>query len=201
MYFNREVGVKRGFEFWDGLAKKVITANENGHVGIGGNPDDTIMHVQTSDNARRVIRVGHYGNTGNAVMINFNRAGTEAGSIQAQTSTTTYATASDRRLKSNITTTARERGLDLLRKIRVRDFHFKADPGRRIQGYIAQELRSLYPEAVADGDRYLAVDYGRLSPVIVAAVQELYDELRASDRRLRERVEALEDKQQQVSGQ
>ena len=192
MYFNREVGSPQGFEFWDGTNKKVITANAEARIGIGGNPDDTIMHVQTSDNSRRVIRVGHYGDTANAVMINFNRAGSEAGSIQSAASTTFYATASDARLKGNITASTRG-GLDLLRQIKVRDFHFLKNPDRRVQGYIAQELRGLYPEAVADGAQFLAVDYGRLSPLIVAALQQMDGELRAENRRLRARVEALEE--------
>ena len=131
------------------------------------------------------------GDTANAVMINFNRAGTEAGSIQSAASTTFYATASDARLKGNITASTRG-GLDLLRQIKVRDFHFLKNPDRRVQGYIAQELRGLYPAAVADGAQFLAVDYGRLSPLIVAALQQMDGELRAENRRLRARVEALE---------
>ena len=103
-----------------------------------------------------------------------------------------FATASDARLKGNITASTRG-GLDLLRQIKVRDFHFLKNPDRRVQGYIAQELRGLYPEAVADGAQFLAVDYGRLSPLIVAALQQMDGELRAENRRLRARVEALEE--------
>ena len=71
--------------------------------------------------------------------------------------------------------------------------NFLKNPDRRVQGYIAQELRGLYPEAVADGAQFLAVDYGRLSPLIVAALQQMDGELRAENRRLRARVEALEE--------
>ena len=49
---------------------------------------------------------------------------------------------------------------------------------RRIQGFIAQDLYKVYPEAVTVGGDDAkkspwSVDYGRLSPLLVKAVQEL----------------------------
>ncbi|MGT2508200.1 tail fiber domain-containing protein [Cupriavidus basilensis] len=45
---------------------------------------------------------------------------------------------------------------------------------RRFVGVIAQEMRSVLPEAVQEGsDGYLAVDYGALSPVLIEALKEL----------------------------
>lgn len=45
---------------------------------------------------------------------------------------------------------------------------------RRFVGVIAQEMRSVLPEAVQEGsDGYLAVDYCALSPVLIEALKEL----------------------------
>jgi hypothetical protein len=82
--------------------------------------------------------------------------------------------------------------------IQVRDFAFKSDPGRRVQGFVAQELDRVYPEAVTtngdDGLRALdshaapwAVDYGRLTPLIVRSVQQVQEEVDA----LRAQVDQL----------
>ena len=204
------------FTFRSGASAQntLLKLGSNGNVGVGGSPDDTKLLVRTASAGQRVIRVYHSDGSGNKVMVNFNRGPTwaETGSIQSTMSSTYYATTSDRRLKGNITDTTRGGpggGLDLLGKIQVRDFHFKIEPDVRLQGYIAQELRALYPEAVteAQGENgFMGVDYGRLSPLIVQAVQELrartekdveglrksVAELVAENRRLRERLDAIE---------
>lgn len=106
-----------------------------------------------------------------------------AGSISVNGSTTSYGTSSDRRLKENITGSTS--GLAMLVQIPVREFNFITDPAKkRMQGFIAQDLERVYPEAVStngdNGETPLkgkamgwAVDYGRVTPLIVKAVQEL----------------------------
>jgi hypothetical protein len=107
-----------------------------------------------------------------------------------------YNTSSDRRLKENIAPTAK--GLSTLMEVPVSDFNFIADPGKtRVQGFIAQEVYNVYPEAVAKGDddvkkKPWAVDYGRLTPLIVKAVQDiknLFDGLAAEVKQLAPRVD------------
>lgn len=70
-------------------------------------------------------------------------------------------------------------------QIPVDDFNFISDPTKlRVQGFIAQDLYKYYPEAVtANGDNGLiplgatsspwSVDYGRLTPLLAKAIQEL----------------------------
>lgn len=82
-----------------------------------------------------------------------------------------YGTSSDVRLKENIVPTTL--GLDLLNKINVRDFNFKSDPDKTVQGLIAQELAEVYPEAVSESSEYWTIDYGRLTPLLIKAIQEL----------------------------
>ncbi|MCX6111498.1 MAG: tail fiber domain-containing protein, partial [Proteobacteria bacterium] len=97
------------------------------------------------------IRAGSNSSTG-AVMAYFIRPDSTAiGSItQNSTTTVAYNTTSDHRIKENITDSAS--GLDLLARIRVRDYNYIADPANQIrQGFVAQELYEVYPQAVTVG--------------------------------------------------
>jgi hypothetical protein len=92
-----------------------------------------------------------------------------------------YGTSSDARLKGNIVET--HYGLSDLMKIGVEDFTWNSD-GSPDNGFIAQDLYKIYPNAVVKGDNgtdpYIPgvtniweVDYGRITPLIVKAVQDM----------------------------
>jgi hypothetical protein len=113
-------------------------------------------------------------------------SGTALGQISGNSSSSVgvlYTASSDARIKHDIVDT--HMGLDDLMKIHVRDFVFNGDNTNTIQtGFIAQELETVYPEAVAqngdDGTTPLApdaipwsVDYGKVTPLIVKAIQDL----------------------------
>lgn len=130
-------------------------------------------------------------------------AGAGIGSITSNAggTATAYNTTSDRRLKENITGTTR--GLDTLLKIPVNDFNFIADPSQRVQGFIAQDLYNYYPEAVTKGveegqnKAWWGVDYGRITPLLVAGVQELAKEnnaLKVKNQELENRIKKIEEK-------
>jgi hypothetical protein len=62
--------------------------------------------------------------------------------------------------------------------VSVRDFNFISDPTQNYSGFIAQELYDIYPDAVYVGSSDptqdpWAVSYGRITPLVVAGVQEL----------------------------
>ena len=86
-----------------------------------------------------------------------------------------YATGSDRRLKTDIRDT--RYGLEDLLNIQVADYSYKSSPDYTHTGFIAQQLHERYPEAVSPGgddpktDPWM-VDYGRVTPLLVKAVQE-----------------------------
>jgi len=102
--------------------------------------------------------------------------GTYVGGISTNGSSTTYATASDYRLKTDLKDF---NGLDLLTKIKTYDYEWKADKTRSY-GVIAHELQSIINNAVTgikDGDRMQGVDYSKIVPVLIKAIQELKAEL------------------------
>ncbi len=88
-----------------------------------------------------------------------------------------YVTVSDARLKMNIIDYPS--ALDKVSKIRVRQYEMKSAPGNQQIGFLAQELQNIYPQAVGgdpEGDvnrEPMGIDYGRLTPLLVRAIQEL----------------------------
>jgi len=85
--------------------------------------------------------------------------------------------------------------LDKVSQLRGVTFEWKdrepLDAGRQHEiGVIAQEVEAVFPEFVITGeDGYKAVEYGRMSAVLIEAIKEL----RAENETLRQRIEALED--------
>jgi uncharacterized protein YlxW (UPF0749 family) len=66
-------------------------------------------------------------------------------------------------------------------RIQVSDFNFKSKPGSTETGFIAQQLYTVLPEVVTQGgtdpstDPWM-VDYGRVTPLLTKAIQELKQE-------------------------
>ena len=150
-----------------------LTITSDGKVGINHLTPASTFQIKSVD-TDYAIRIDANG-TG---IMSFEHGGAQSGYIVRNSAgtTTTFGTTSDVRLKDNIADTVM--GLETLQKVRVRDFNFKADPADRMQGVIAQELHDVYPHAVhvpADPDDTWAVDHGRLTPLIIKAVQELHD--------------------------
>lgn len=98
------------------------------------------------------------------------------GAITFLNNDTLYTSLSDRRLKENIVDTSLS--LSDLMKVHIRDFNWKNDKNKKLShGVIAQELAEVYPGAVsipdpANPDGLWQVDYSRLSPLIIKAVQD-----------------------------
>jgi hypothetical protein len=97
-----------------------------------------------------------------------------------------YGTASDGRLKDGVTDS--EVGLDALLALKVRDYVFEGD-ARVQQGLLAQEVADVYPVAVHEGgddpakDPWM-IDYGRLTPLLIRAIQQQQAEIERLKRRL-----------------
>ena len=97
--------------------------------------------------------------------------GTTVGTISTSGSSTTYATSSDYRLKTDYKDFS---GLDLVSKIKAYDYEWKSDKSRSY-GVIAHELQSVINYAVTgvkDGEQMQGVDYSKIVPVLIKAIQE-----------------------------
>lgn len=138
-----------------------------------------------------------------ALFVRFSRPdGTVCGSIQQVSLTGTgYNTTSDKRLKNIIGTT--QKGLMDLMKIRVYDYSFKSDADKKVEtGFMAQELYDIFPQAVskpAENNEPVEknpwmVDYGRVTPLIIKAVQEqqqMIDDLKKQNEKLQKQIDEL----------
>ena len=118
------------------------------------------------------------GDTASRNQIRFFRSEAQVGSITSDTSATAYNTSSDVRLKENIVD-APAGNID---GIRVRSFDWKSDGTHQPYGMIAQELVSVAPEVVHQGetdDDMWEVDYSKLVPMMIKEIQDLKAEVAA----------------------
>ncbi len=108
-------------------------------------------------------------------------------------------TASDRDLKQNIIEIPS--ALNTLSKISAKQYEFKAAPGKKMHGFIAQELFEVYPEAVAvpenENDIYM-VNYSALTPLLTGGVNELYKLLKDQQAELELLKKQLEEQKKQL---
>ncbi|MCR5889672.1 tail fiber domain-containing protein [Hymenobacter sp. J193] len=169
---------------------------DNGNLGLGTATPDARLDIESSAPQQLILTStspdptgmltfnfpasNSAGNTATEMIV-FNKAGhpTFIGAIGANLSSNTvyYNTASDRRLKENIRPT--HYGLADVLKLRVQDYNFIGTAAvNRTTGFLAQDLFGVYPEAVSPGDtgatvsRPWAVDYGKLTPLLVQAIQD-----------------------------
>ncbi len=122
--------------------------------------------------------------------IRFKTSGTQKGSITSNGTGTTYNTTSDRRLKDNIQPIAD--ATDKLMDMKPVTHTWIDNPDEpQVHGFIAQEMQEVVPEAVsgdAESDEMMSMDYGRITPVIVAALQDALNEIKE----LKTRIDELE---------
>ena len=145
---------------------------------------------------------GRNGTTGNLINFNYNGA-TTVGSISISTSSTSYNTSSDYRLKEDLQPMVGS--LERLQQLKPVNFAWKID-GKRVDGFIAHELAEVIPEAVTgekdateevevtpavldeEGnvieeavfetrDVYQGIDQSKIVPLLVAAMQDLKAEI------------------------
>jgi hypothetical protein len=156
-----------------------------GNVGIGTTNPLGNLHVRGTAAAGAAVAryssgpVGADSVTIYANFLDYN-SGTAMGNIiRTGTNSVAYQTTSDARLKDAITDS--NRGLDALLAIKVSDYKMGETSQ---QGLLAQQVAEHYPECVHEGgeDPNLEpwmIDYGRLTPLIIKAFQDLKAEFDA----------------------
>jgi hypothetical protein len=176
---------------FEGTAHTPLLLNQaGGNVGIGTTITATSFNVAAGStagtNCCRFL-AGPAGADTTSTMLQFTdyAASVAVGAITRNgTNTVAYGTSSDERLKEQISDASL--GLEELLQLKVRQYNYKQDD-RREHGLIAQEVQGIYPLAVIEGgdDAHLEpwmIDYGRLTPLLIKAVQDLaaqVDDLKA----------------------
>jgi hypothetical protein len=171
-----------------------LRINSSGNVGIGVNSPSRKLHIQNSDNTTVYIESTTSDNNGMVIFnantdqnwgnnfhefLMFQKQGNTIGQVVAANSGAgvTYNTTSDYRLKTDLKDF---NGIDLVNKIKTYDFAWKSN-NSRMHGVMAHELQEVLPYAVtgkkdsvdATGKMITqGVDYGRITPILVKAIQE-----------------------------
>jgi len=146
----------------------LVGINKSASFGAFLDIDNTGATTQT------LIALKDSGGTGTHTQIQFSNTNGVVGSINTAGSATAYNTSSDQRLKDNIVDAPS--ASDDIDAIQVRSFDWKADGSHQKYGLIAQELNTVAPDAVTEGETeedMMAVDYSKLVPMLVKEIQSL----------------------------
>ena len=183
-------GVQTG-EFWSGTANadgfEVITYPASGNavtVGIQRSGQFPPLHLSKPEGA-----------ADGDLFTSYIVGGVLRGSVSATAGGVAFNTTSDERLKEHIRPSAK--GLAEVMKMQVSDYNYKTSPDRGETGFIAQQLQTVFPNAVTEGgenptENPWTVDYGRVTPVLAKAIQQLKQEKDAEIAELKGRLAKLE---------
>jgi hypothetical protein len=214
-----------GYAGGTGTATGNLNINRDGHVGIGCTPNATFpldvrtntashyaaFFVNNGDNANRYgikLQCGASGGGGTTYYMRCDDGGgTPIGYIAQDSADLKFIQDSDIRLKKDVIDTT-IKGLDTINAIKVRDFKWKRNNISSVAGFIANELKTVFPPAVVgtedamedilddDGKKIgeriapMGVAKQELVPVLIKAVQELSAKVTA----LETKITALEAK-------
>jgi hypothetical protein len=171
--------ITSGGQVWIGNHNGNISASNGWVFDPNGGGGTTCNFTDTNE-----IFTFNQRNNSSTTQIDFRNGNVERGRIEWTTSGTTYNTSSDYRLKNNINPL--KDGLNKLLMLSPKTFNYIDGNGVLISGFIAHEVQEIIPEAVTgkkdevkeDGTPiYQGVDYSRLVPTLVAAIQELKAEI------------------------
>jgi hypothetical protein len=168
----------------------------NGTVIMGSGTAGASDNVTFDSGRMRLDKSGDWniesGNSSSGAHIRFRQDSGDKGSITTSSAGTTFNTTSDRRLKDNIESI--DDGKEKLLAMNPVNHTWIADPeAPAVHGFIAQEMQIIVPESVhgdPEGETMMSMDYGRITPVIVAALQDALREIEG----LKTRINKLEAK-------
>jgi hypothetical protein len=191
----------RGFRWISGTGStERMRITDGGNLLIG----TTVVEPASTDNIYGVVLGGGnvcefsrnglgaiFNRTSNdGEVIRFNRSAVTVGTISVTASATAYNTSSDYRLKHDIQPMTG--ALAKVAQLKPVTYKWNADDSQS-QGFIAHELQEVAPYAVSgekDGEEMQGVDYGKITPLLTAALQEAVAEIQS----LKARVAELEAK-------
>jgi hypothetical protein len=156
-------------------------------IGATSSPSGTQRLVLTADgNAGTEPMLINELRTGSSTenYVRFYRNGSQVGSITNTNTTTAYVTSSDYRLKENVAPMIG--ALATVSALKPCTYTWKLD-GSTGQGFIAHELQKIAPYAVTgekDGEQMQGVDYGKITPLLTAALQEALAKIESLEARL-----------------
>lgn len=175
-----------------------IDARGKVYVNTTDNQGGHMFSLKGDDVTSLVIRR----DTSNGGVISFMRQASFVGSVAVTTTSTSYNTSSDYRLKENVVDISD--GITRVKQLQPKRFNFIADANTTVDGFLAHEAQAVVPEAVTgthnevdndDNPVYQGIDQSKLVPLLTAALQEAIgkiETLETQNADLLARVTALE---------
>ena len=149
-----------------------------------GSTSSTVTYGNSYHESGGIMATYAHTGTGEAVRFRANTS-TVVGSITINSSSTTYSTSSDYRLKENQVSISD--GITRLKTLKPYRFNFKGyeytkgdekvqvEPSETVDGFFAHEVTPAVPEAITgekDGTEMQGIDQSKLVPLLTAALQE-----------------------------
>ena len=150
--------------------------------GLSGRASMSIYHGTDADEPGLIMRHGRAGANSGAYTgkyIQFRSSdGNERGSVTGNNGVTNFNTSSDYRLKENEVTISD--AISKVKQLKPYTFNFKVTPDQKVDGFFAHEAQEVIPYAVMgekDAEDMQQMDYGKLTPLLTAALQEAITEI------------------------
>lgn len=154
-----------------------MTTNDSQGVQLYTNGANGIWAKCTGTVNYWITRAGQ--GAGNGTIATIYSDTTSVGSITITSSSTSYNTSSDYRLKENVTDVTD--GITRVKQLAPKRFNFIADADTTVDGFLAHEAATVVPEAVTgtkdqvddDGNAVMQeIDQAKFVPLLTAALQE-----------------------------
>ena len=173
-----------------------FNVTSTGRIGINGvtNPF-TILHAKLNDYSTGFYMEGPASTSFNYMA--FYSGTSYRGAISPTSTGVNYNSASDYRLKENVTKL--NNSTERIKKLKPSNFNFLENPNETVDGFIAHEVQGIVPEAVTgkkdavepDGKPiYQSIDQSKIVPLLTAALQEAISKIE----QLETRIQKLENK-------
>ena len=149
----------------------------------------TILKVETPNYGNGIAITRLSGGLSNDGAATFYYGTALVGSIRINTTSTSYVTSSDYRLKEDLKDF---NGLEMILNIPVYDHKWTVDDSRSYS-VLAHELQEVLPQAVSgekDGEEMQGVDYSKIVPLLIKSIQEQQSMIE----KLNQRILTLENK-------
>ena len=158
----------------------IVLSDGDGNPRLHINGSSVLTHTVsvTSETATQIFNNANA--SGAKFKLSFRQNNTQVGAIEVGTSTTSYLTSSDHRLKENVVNLTS--ATDRLKQLEPKRFNFIADADTTVDGFLAHEVQSVVPEAISgthnevddDGNAVMqGIDQSKLVPLLVKTIQEL----------------------------
>ena len=160
------------------LERMRIDSSGNLFVGCTASPSASVAGIAIFDNGTSDTGIkSAIAGTGFEYHNRFYDGTGQVGYIATQSSATIFNTTSDYRLKD--VKGSIQNGLERTLALNPVEFEWKSN-GTTAEGFIAHEAQEIFADAVTgekDGEDMQGMDYGRITPLLVKAIQELSAEV------------------------